>query len=94
MVQFISSKDQLADALTKPLPPIKFRQVQLNLNVRDLPFRLRGRVENQLKIMEITEDDQQSNTIKGEDKQLNDGGKQSAKEEQNQHDWKKENRVN
>ena len=38
--------------------------------------------------MEIKEDDQQSNTIKGEDKQLNVEGKQSAKEEQNQHDWK------
>ena len=45
IVQFISSKDQLADALTKPLPPIKFRQVLLNLNVRALPSRLRGRVE-------------------------------------------------
>ena len=42
VVQFISSKDQLADALTKPLPPIKFRQVQINLNVRELPSKLRG----------------------------------------------------
>ena len=38
--------------------------------------------------MEIKEDDQQSNTIKGEDQQLNVEGKQSTKEVQNQHDWK------
>ena len=31
MAQFISNKDQLADALTKPLLPVKFRQVQLNV---------------------------------------------------------------
>ncbi|KAB5521562.1 hypothetical protein DKX38_025881 [Salix brachista] len=46
LVQFISSKDQLADALTKALPTIKFRQVMINLNVRELPSRLRGRVED------------------------------------------------
>jgi len=45
-VKFISSQDQLVDALTKPLPPNKFKQVLFNLNVRDLPSRLRGRVED------------------------------------------------
>jgi len=42
VVQFISSKDQLADALTKPLPPVKLRQVQRNLNVCDLPLKIEG----------------------------------------------------
>jgi hypothetical protein len=57
VVQFISSKDQLADALTKPLPPIKFREVQRNLNVRDLPSRLRGRVEDQVMVTEFKGED-------------------------------------
>lgn len=47
-VQFISSQDQLTDALIKPLPPIKFKDVLFNLNVQDLPFRLRGHVEDQV----------------------------------------------
>jgi len=41
------------------LPPAKFRQVQLNLNVRDLPSRLRGRVENQVMVTEIKDEDQE-----------------------------------
>jgi len=57
VVQFISSKDQLADALTKPLPPIKFKEDQHNLNVRDLPFRLRGRVEDQVMVTEFKGED-------------------------------------
>ena len=69
--QFISSKDQLTNALTKPLPPNKFRRVQLILNVHDLPFRLRGCVENQIMLTEIKGKDLQLNTIKGEDHQLN-----------------------
>lgn len=44
-VQFISSKDQLADSLTKPVAPRVFSSILNNLNVRPLPFRLRGRVE-------------------------------------------------
>ena len=59
VVQFISSKDQLADAHTKLLPPIKFRQVQLNLNVHDLPSRLKGRVENQVMVAEIKNEDKE-----------------------------------
>jgi hypothetical protein len=57
VVKFISSKDQLADALTKPLPPVKFSQVQRNLNVRDLPSRLRGRVEDQAMVTEFKGED-------------------------------------
>lgn len=45
MVQFISNRDQLADALTKSLPLIKFKQVQHNLNVHDLPSKSRRHVE-------------------------------------------------
>ena len=48
-VQFISSKDQYADALTKPLPSIRFHTLHDNLRVRSLPFRLQGRVEEQVK---------------------------------------------
>jgi hypothetical protein len=59
MFQFISSKDQLADVLTKPLPPVKFRQVQLNLNVCGLPSRLRGSVENQVMVIEMKDEDQE-----------------------------------
>jgi len=57
VVQFISSKDQLANALTKPLPPVKFRKVQHNLNVRDLPSRLRGRVEDQVMVTKFKGED-------------------------------------
>lgn len=53
MVQFISNKNQLADALIKSLPPIRFKQVQRNLNVHDLPSRLRGGVESQVDVTEI-----------------------------------------
>jgi hypothetical protein len=41
-VQFISTKDQLADSLTKPVSPHKFQNTLANLNVRALRFRLRG----------------------------------------------------
>jgi hypothetical protein len=48
-VQFISFKDQYADALTKPLPFIRFHTLHDNLRVRSLPFRLQGCVEEQVK---------------------------------------------
>ena len=41
-VQFISTKDQLADSLTKLVSPRKFQNTLANLNVRALRFRLRG----------------------------------------------------
>jgi hypothetical protein len=52
-VNFLSSRDQLADLLTKPLSAARFNLLCSNLNVRNLPFRLRGRVED---IIKSTED--------------------------------------
>jgi histone deacetylase 1/2 len=49
IVRFISSKDQYTDALTKPLPSVRFHTLRDNLRVRSLPFRLQGRVEEQVK---------------------------------------------
>ena len=52
-VNFLSSRDQLADLLTKPLSAARFNILCSNLNVRNLPFRLRGHVEG---IIQSTED--------------------------------------
>jgi hypothetical protein len=52
-VNFLSSRDQLADLLTKPLSAARFNILCSNLNVRNLPFRLRGCVED---IIKSTED--------------------------------------
>jgi hypothetical protein len=52
-VNFLSNHDQLADLLTKPLSPARFNFMCSNLNVRNLLFRLRGRVED---IIKSTED--------------------------------------
>ena len=41
-VQFISSKDQLADLLTKPISSSHFAQVRTKLNVLPIPLGLRG----------------------------------------------------
>ena len=49
-VQFISTKDQLADSVTKPVSPRKFQTTLANLNVRALPFRLRGRIEENVEL--------------------------------------------
>ena len=61
-VRFISSKDQVTDTFTKPLPTAQFNSLCANLNVRDLPLRLRGRIETtndyQKKPMIITKDNQ------------------------------------
>jgi hypothetical protein len=43
-IRFISSKDQLADTFTKPLPTAKFILLLDNLNVHELPLRLRGHI--------------------------------------------------
>jgi hypothetical protein len=48
-INFLSSRDQLADLLTKPLSTARFNLLCSNLNVRNLPFRLRGRVEDIIK---------------------------------------------
>jgi len=42
-VQFISSTDQIADSFTKALPIARFCSLRNNLNVHELPLRLRGR---------------------------------------------------
>jgi hypothetical protein len=52
-INFLSSRDQLADLLTKPLFAARFNFLCSNLNVHNLPFRLRGRVED---IIKFTED--------------------------------------
>uniref|UniRef100_A0A2N9ETF7 Reverse transcriptase Ty1/copia-type domain-containing protein n=1 Tax=Fagus sylvatica TaxID=28930 RepID=A0A2N9ETF7_FAGSY len=49
-IRFISSKDQLADTFTKPLPMAKFTLLRDNLNVRELPLRLRGHIRTALPI--------------------------------------------
>ena len=41
-MQFLSSKDQIADILTKPLVSTKFHTLQTKLNVLLLPFHLQG----------------------------------------------------
>jgi hypothetical protein len=46
-VQFVSSKDQYADALTKSLSSTRFLLLRDSLTVRSLPFRLQGCVEDQ-----------------------------------------------
>jgi transposase InsO family protein len=45
-VQFLSSKDQIADIFTKPLVAARFTLLRSKLNVRSLPLNLRGRVED------------------------------------------------
>jgi len=42
-VRFISSTDQIADSFTKALPTARFCSLRNNLNVHELPLRLRGR---------------------------------------------------
>jgi len=48
-INFLSSRDQLADLLTKPLSTARFNLLCSNLNVRNRLFRLRGRVEDIIK---------------------------------------------
>jgi hypothetical protein len=45
VVKFLSSKDQVADILTKPLVPHRFNQLKLNLNVWSPTLRLQRRIE-------------------------------------------------
>ena len=53
IVKFLSTRDQLADLLTKPLSTARFNFLCSNLHVRDLPSRLQGRVKD---IIQSTED--------------------------------------
>jgi hypothetical protein len=45
-IQFICSKDQLADVFTKPLSSARFAFLRTNLNVLPIPLRLQGRVKD------------------------------------------------
>jgi hypothetical protein len=44
IVKFLSSKDQLADIITKPLASTLFAHLRANLNVCPQPLRLRGSI--------------------------------------------------
>lgn len=41
---FLSTTNQLADLLTKPLSSVRFHLLRAKLHVQDLPIRLRGRI--------------------------------------------------
>lgn len=45
VVKFLSSKDQVANSLTKPLVPHWFNQLKINLNVWSPTLQLRGCIE-------------------------------------------------
>jgi hypothetical protein len=45
-IQFICSKDQLADVFTKPLSSARFAFLRANLNVLPIPLRLQRRVKD------------------------------------------------
>ena len=45
-VRFISTRDQLADLLTKPISSSRFSLLRSKLNVLLIPFSLRGRVKD------------------------------------------------
>jgi len=55
-VRLIFTKDQYADALTKPLSSQRFKLLRDNLRVHSLPLRLRGHVEEQINMTSSTED--------------------------------------
>jgi hypothetical protein len=67
-VQFISSKDQLADLLTKPISSSHFAQLRTKLNVLPIPLGLRGRVNDNDKLPQQLS---HSSTIKYIDKDTN-----------------------
>jgi hypothetical protein len=50
-VRFLSSKDQIADILTKPLPTVRFCLLRNNLNVAPPTLRLRGAIEASMQDM-------------------------------------------
>jgi hypothetical protein len=67
-VQFISSKDQLANLLTKPISSSRFAQLRTKLNVLPIPLGLRGRVNDKDK---LPQELPHSNTILAIDKDAN-----------------------
>jgi hypothetical protein len=66
-IRFISSKDQLADTFTKPLPTAKFILLRDNLNVRELPLRLRGHIRTALPKL-VTDTNLQNTNLQNTDK--------------------------
>ena len=51
-VCFISSTDQLADLLTKPISSSRFAALRTKLNVLSIPLGLRGRVKDKHQLMQ------------------------------------------
>ena len=45
-VSHVSSSDQLADSLTKPLPRVQFSLLRSKIGVSEMPTILRGRVKD------------------------------------------------
>jgi hypothetical protein len=68
---FISSKDQVANTFTKPLPTAKFNVLRDTLNVRELPLRLRGPIRTTSSDKLQVLDKQQKPTVILEDKSPN-----------------------
>jgi hypothetical protein len=67
-IRFISSKDQVADTFTKPLPTTKFNVLRDTLNVRELPLQLRGPIKTTSLDKLQVPDKQQKPTVITEDK--------------------------
>ena len=55
-VRFISSQDQLADLLTKPISSSRFAFLRTKLNVLPIPLGLRGSVKDKAQKQSSTED--------------------------------------
>jgi hypothetical protein len=55
IVRFISSTDQLADLLTKPISSNRFLQLRTKLNVLSIPLGLRGRVKDKVRNLQLEE---------------------------------------
>ena len=68
---FISSKDQVANTFTKPLPTAKFNVLRDILNVRELHLRLRGPIKTISSDKLQVPDKQQKPTVMLEDKSPN-----------------------
>ena len=55
IVRFISSTDQLADLLTKPISSNRFLQLRTKLNVLSIPLGLRGHVKDKVRNLQLDE---------------------------------------
>ena len=62
IVRFISSTDQLADLLTKPISSNRFLQLRTKLNVLSIPLGLRGRVKDKVRNLQLDEIKEESPT--------------------------------